>query len=493
MAEVSEEHRSADAGLKPYLVDSRGRLRTPPEGANPKRIVIFCDGTWNDLRMPHLTNVARLAKCVQPMGVLRYADKGSTVPKHYTVPQLVYYDDGVGVAEGISKLGDAAVRWLGGALGRGLDAKIEKAYRFLVLNYNPDDEIFVFGFSRGAYTARSLCGLIRDAGVLTRAEFGRVPEAIELYRNGKPPWDGQARQFRRNFSHPVVAGSEDYTDQDLKDIKDFKEKASASEKISGSVHVIPPEIRGRGFHVKYLGIWDTVGSLGVPVKFKTLYRLTHRRYQFHDESISSMVESARHAVALDEERATFDVSSIANIHDLNILWAAARRDAQVDFPNKAGFVPYADRPYQQRWFPGDHGAVGGGNAERGLSSAALLWIAEGATKAGLHLDPIKGDEDAGLDLDESAGSELTEAKRLAEPCANWKINKDGTPRPPGKKDFLGEVGGYKRRYGPKTFDEIHESARERWRRDPTYRPSGMMSFQGRPELEPPAAVPAAPP
>jgi uncharacterized protein (DUF2235 family) len=479
MDDVNQEHRSADAAPEPLITDSKGRISSPLEEANPKRLVIFCDGTWNDLRMKHLTNVARLAKCVQPMGIMRLGDT------HKTVAQVVYYDDGVGVSEGVSKLGDAIVRLLGGALGRGLDAKIEKAYRFIVLNYNPGDEIFIFGFSRGAYTARSLCGLIRDAGVIRRAEFQRVPEAIALYRNGKPPWDGEAQAFRRNYSHPVIAGPEDYTDDDLKLIEAFKAEGKGRDKISETVHVIPPTIRQRGFHVKYLGLWDTVGSMGVPTRFKWLYRLTHRRYLFHDESVSSMVESARHAVALDEERASFDVSSIANIHELNILWAAARRDAQVDFADQPQFVPYCERPYQQRWFPGDHGAVGGGNAEPGLSSAALLWIAEGAEKAGMHLDPIKNDELAGLKLDRSAGSELTEAKHLAQPCANWKINKDGSPRPPGQKDLLGQVGGYKRRYGPKTIDAVHESARERWRRDPTYRPPGMIAFQGCPELQPP--------
>src|SRR5690606_3000350 len=99
-----------------------------------EKLAVFCDGTWNDLRKPHPTNVVRLAKCVAET-----SDAGE--------PQVVYYDSGVGVAANIGWLVDKATKYIGGALGRGLDQKIEDAYRFLVLNFEPDDEIYVFGFS----------------------------------------------------------------------------------------------------------------------------------------------------------------------------------------------------------------------------------------------------------------------------------------------------------------------------------------------------------
>ncbi len=443
--------------------DSAAAVRPPSGGreeADPKRLAIFCDGTWNDLRMPNLTNVARLAKCVQPTGLMEVA-KGKTAE----VPQVVFYDEGVGVGEGVSKLADALVRIEGGALGRGLDDKIEKAYRFIVLNYNPGDEIFIFGFSRGAYTARSLCGLIRNCGVLRRTEFELVPKAMTLYRSGESPSSTKAQDFRRAHSHPLIAGPEDYTDKDRAEIAAYQKLKGLNPELA----VIPPEIRRRGFHIKHLGVWDTVGSLGVPTRFKLLYNLTRGQYRFHDEQASSLVESLRHAVAFDEERKTFDSTPVGNIHELNQLWAAADNAIQVDFPAEPGFVEYAERPYQQRWFPGDHGAVGGGNPEPGLSSGALLWVAEGAERAGLNLD-------------RSTGSELNNAVLKAQPCASWKINKDGTMKSPGQKDLLGEVGGYQRRQGPLTIEEVHESARERWRRDPKYRPTGMLRFKGLPCL-----------
>jgi uncharacterized protein (DUF2235 family) len=447
------------------------------EKANPKRLVIFCDGTWNSLRMPDLTNVARLAKCVKPTGTMLVDGK------ERTVAQVVYYDEGVGVGEGVGWFTDKLTKLVGGALGRGLDGKIEKAYRFIVLNYDPGDEIFVFGFSRGAYTARSLCGLIRKAGIMQRGEFEHIGKAIDLYRSPVAPYHADAQAFREQYSYPIIAGQEDYTEQDLKEIEAFRKTV----KVAAGIRVIPPKIRARGIHIRYLGVWDTVGALGVPARMHFLAKLFNKRYQFHDEEASTLIESLRHAVSLDEERGAFDATRVTNITDLNILWATAVKDSQVSDRHADHYVPYADRPYQQRWFPGDHGAVGGGNPELGLSSAALLWIAEGASNVGLMLAEPSG-EDRGLALDRSPGTELSLAIEKAQPGANWRIDSKGEPIPPGKfspmASFMRLVSGVVHRKGPDTIDEIHESARERWRRDETYRPAGMLRFKGLPELEP---------
>ena len=163
-----------------------------------KKLAIFCDGTWNDLRMTSPTNVARLAKCVA-------SDAADGTP------QIVYYDDGVGVASGISVLTDELVKIWGGAFGRGLDQKIEAAYRFLVANYEEGDDIYIFGFSRGAYTARSLCGLIRKCGILKRSFFDKTPDAMALYRNGQNPHNADMVDFRAAYSHEQAAGEEDHS------------------------------------------------------------------------------------------------------------------------------------------------------------------------------------------------------------------------------------------------------------------------------------------
>ena len=120
-----------------------------------KRIVIACDGTWKRIDAPDPTNVARLAQAVLPVAPGR-------------VPQIVCHLDGVGTGQGTGRVSRALDRALGGAFGQGLMASVAAAYRFLVFTWAPGDEIQLFGFSRGAYTARSLAGLIRNVGILPR-------------------------------------------------------------------------------------------------------------------------------------------------------------------------------------------------------------------------------------------------------------------------------------------------------------------------------------
>ena len=121
-----------------------------------KRIVIACDGTWNRLDARYPTNVAKLAQAVLPEG-----------PDG--VAQVVCHLDGVGTGRGTGRVAQATDRVLGGLIGEGLMATLEAAYRFLVFAYAPGDEVMLLGFSRGAYTARSLAGLVRSCGILERA------------------------------------------------------------------------------------------------------------------------------------------------------------------------------------------------------------------------------------------------------------------------------------------------------------------------------------
>ena len=135
-----------------------------------RNIAIFCDGTWQKIGQGDPTNVVKLARAVRVL-----AEDGR--------PQLTYYDNGVGVGEGVM---NRATRWIGGAFGAGLDHKILEAYLFLALNYMPGDRIFIFGFSRGAYTARSLgswrrpvpgrsgAGRMRLGSIRRRLGHGRI-------------------------------------------------------------------------------------------------------------------------------------------------------------------------------------------------------------------------------------------------------------------------------------------------------------------------------
>ena len=300
-----------------------------------KRIAVFCDGTWNMLSAKEPTNVVLGAQMVLP-----YADADGK-------QQLVFYKQGVGTSFLVSKELEA---WLAGAFGWGLFDNIAEAYRFLVFNYRTGDEIYIFGFSRGAFTARSLAGLIRKCGIVTPDRLDKVEGAFTLYKkrgeeNG-PDMD-EAQRFRAENSPEMI-------------MKDLDREWRASHNYKELYEDLP------FFRIKYLGVWDTVGALGVPKHLWAEWLLrTEEKYKFHDPRLSSIVESARHAVAIDEDRLSYAPTLWDNLPELN-----------EERPGK----------YKELWYPGDHSSVGGGGDIRGLSHAALLWVMEGACEAGLDLD-----------------------------------------------------------------------------------------------------------
>lgn len=298
-----------------------------------KRIAIFCDGTWNRLSSEFATNVQFAAQAVRPSD-----DTG--------VQQLTFYDEGVGSSYVVSEFFETL---LAGAFGWGLLGKIEAAYRFLAFNYEPGDEIYIFGFSRGAYTARSLTGLIRKCGIMPRTAVKTIKGIFDFYKRADVhPDSDEAMGFRMLYSSAIL----------------MKESEREWRRAQGA----PPEQTdgARLIDLKYVGVWDTVGALGVPrhLPFIDLFG-TQRKYQFHDTNLSSVVQAARHAVAVDEDRRSFEPALWDNLDELN----------------KGG-----GSSYQQLWFPGDHGSVGGGGDIVGLSSAALLWVLEGAQAQGLSFN-----------------------------------------------------------------------------------------------------------
>jgi uncharacterized protein (DUF2235 family) len=232
------------------------------------------------------------------------------------VYQPVFYDEGLGT-EWLNK-------WTGGALGWGIDQNIQDAYRFLCFNYSPGDEIYLFGFSRGAYTVRSLVGLIYCSGLLARDNIGKIAEAYKLYRD---------RAIRP--SNPVA--------------ETFRQE------------------NGDRVPITVLGCWDTVGALGVPdiIPILPIDNWLSRGYRFHDTELSAIIQHALHAVAIDEIRKPFDVTPMQRSKN----------------PKAQSQVLY------QVWFPGDHGCVGGGTeAYRGLSDGALYWMMSTIKELGLKLD-----------------------------------------------------------------------------------------------------------
>lgn len=302
--------------------------------ARHKRIVICCDGTWNELdyKSRPVTNVVKLAQSIHPEG-----DAGDGADP---VKQVVFYDEGVGTLEGESMDG--------GGFGDGLIQNIVDAYSFLVFNYDPGDEIFVFGFSRGAYTARSLVGMIRNCGILRRDAAPYVDDALMLYKDKRrKPDHPDSIEFRRTYNHP---GWWIDTAADL------------------SLQADNPDQK---IMVSYLGVWDTVGQNGVPGVWNAMAGKAED-HGFHDLKLSRIVQRARHAVALDEPRAAFRPA----LFEASKM-AALQTEAEQDGRGRDA--------YQQLWFPGDHGSVGGGGDVTGLSDHALAWIAEGACSNGARL------------------------------------------------------------------------------------------------------------
>jgi hypothetical protein len=184
--------------------------------------------------------------------------------------------------------------------------------------------------------------------------------------------------------------------------------------------------------VSYLGVWDTVGALGIPASFEWL-SWANKKHRFHDTNLSHFVKSARHAVAIDERRRDFVPTLWTNLGQLN---------ERSGFRGEPG-----DAPYQQLWFPGTHGSVGGGGERRGLSDQALDWVLDGARKAGLALD-------------HSSYSRIFELKPN---FADFLKNSDNNG---AIYQMMNKFSAADRRPGPASIDEVSLSTKRRWKADP---------------------------
>ena len=282
-----------------------------------RRLIALFDGTWN--KPESNTNVERLRRLVAPHDVAG-------------IEQRVEYIPGVGVAPGMTHL-------LGGAFGYGLSGNVKDGYRWLCEQWQPGDEIWLFCFSRGAYTARSLGGLIRKCGLLRRDGSGAVAgsaidDAYTFYRDTRiKPGDAAAVAWR------------------------------AAHSVETAIH--------------FIGVWDTVGSLGIP-DTAAWFPFARARYEFHDTELSRIVRHAYQALALDEHRADFAPTKWTRNPD---LLAPGERPTD----KKAEQIEV-----EQRWFVGAHADVGGGYDHDGagrvpdpLPDITLAWLQRKAMAAGL--------------------------------------------------------------------------------------------------------------
>ncbi|WP_300457236.1 DUF2235 domain-containing protein [Desulfobacula sp.] len=266
-------------------------------------IVICADGTWNrpeeDIEKNFPTNVLKLARAVKPS-----ADG---------VKQHVFYDWGLGSYHNSVSAG---------ATGRGIHKNILDGYRYIVQNYDPNDHIYLFGFSRGAYTVRALSGLMNNCGILKRPDANLISKAWGIYKSPlakNRPNEDASRLFRDVYCHS-----------------------------SRKVH--------------FVGVWDTVGALGIPFSLMGLFE-SHD--EFYDTKMGSNVSIGRHALAIDEKREDFEPT----------VW-----------------TPKPEMDLKQVWFAGVHSDIGGSyppDKQTGISASdtPLRWMLDEATSAGLKIEP----------------------------------------------------------------------------------------------------------
>lgn len=259
-----------------------------------KRIIFCADGTWDDKQ--DATNVYKLFKAIP-----------------ITSDQVAFYDDGVGSD------GNPIDKLLGGAFGDGLFQKIKDGYTKIAHVYEKGDEVFIFGFSRGAFTARCLAGMIAVCGLPPATFDNNLTEAaFQAYRN-----------------------------------RDKTQRAAQLAALNTKYSMCSAEI-------KMVGVWDTVGALGIPALFGGVDSLI---YGFLDTNLHPNILNAYHALSVDERRHEFPAT----------LWT----------PPPA--PPVNGQILEQVWFSGVHCDIGGGYPETGLADITLSWMMNKAKNLGLQL------------------------------------------------------------------------------------------------------------
>lgn len=274
----------------------------------PKNIVLCADGTGNQDVKDRGTNVFRLYESVD----LRTHDGKAALQ-----PQLAFYSDGVGTSSAFP------IRVIGGIFGWGFKENVLTLYRDVCRVYQPGDRIYIFGFSRGAYTARALAAMIQCRGLLGAAQAD-IGEAVE------DEW----KAFARSCFTRLATSSDRY----------------GSDGDDGGA----PKVE-----IEFLGVWDTVGAMGGPVwGLSAILNCLYPRF-FKELNLGKGVRCARHALAIDEQRQAFSPE----------LWREQEDDG--------------DR-LQQVWFAGVHSNVGGGYPKQGMALVALDWMMAEAQRKGLR-------------------------------------------------------------------------------------------------------------
>jgi uncharacterized protein (DUF2235 family) len=361
-----------------------------------KRLALFLDGTWNTVS--DNTNVWRLRSLFESTGT-------------DGVEQRPFYSTGLG-----TKFGE---KIRGGMFGRGIDTAITSAYEWLVDNYEDGDEIFIFGFSRGAYTARSLSGFVSKCG---------------LVRPGAPLGINQLYKRYRNTDAGTIRSLFDKNPLEMT----FEERWLLK--------------HSRAVAIKFIGVFDTVGSLGVPFSF--IRRVFGSAYPFLNTGLRQNNEYAFHAIAIDEHRAPFAPT----------LWTNQ---------GAPGAKPRPLERTEQRWFVGAHANVGGGCFSDLLAQIPIAWIESKARTLGLAFrTEYQTEQDAALSpISDSYAEFMKGFYRIYKLGRRYYRPIDTPPLEEGE--------------GVININEtIDRAVFDRWRADSKYRPPALVAWSKAHNVDP---------
>ncbi len=294
----------------------------------PKSIIICADGTGNSTISGRGTNVFKLYEAVDQNG--HRFDSAA-------VQQVAIYHDGVGTE---------SLKWLrmfGGVFGWGLSRNVKQLYGELARVYDPDDRIFLFGFSRGAFTVRTLAGLVTSCGILDPT---RYPTNLGFRRAIRQAYAHYRRKYQTALSR-MMRGKVAITDEDLR------------QQYSVGIEAFADPDRKI---IEFVGVWDTVDAVGSPFGIANVINSMVYRFKFPDTTLSPEIAHACHALSLDEARQSFEP----------VLWC--------EQPGDSGRL-------DQVWFAGSHSNVGGGYPRQGMSLVALDWMMRKAEQHGLRFLP----------------------------------------------------------------------------------------------------------
>jgi uncharacterized protein (DUF2235 family) len=403
-----------------------------------KNIVICCDGTGNEIS-ENISNVLKLYR------VLRKT--GKTEPQ-----QMVFYDPGVGTLarpDPWTKLRQDAGAILGLATGYGLDDHVLAAYGFLIQNFEEGDDIFLFGFSRGAYTVRVLAGLIHKVGLLAPQQSNLSGSALTAYKQLSAADERQSPQI-------AIADDSDEPDQAVPVTRD--DRASQFARI----------VSTRWPTIRFVGVWDTVASVIVP-RPDRFYAFSLQTLAYTRQNPS--VKVFRQAIAIDERRRMFRLDP----------WSQPQTFMRNRFSKTNNAEP---QDALQVWFAGVHGDVGGGYPEKesGLSKFPLLWMIDEAVEQGLAVNrqtvnqlvwgiPRKGSpfRYVAPDIMRDPHDSMTAGWRILE----WIPKADQYKEWPARKSVLGHYipDAEPRPIPPDAF--VHESVIKRMHTVVNYQPVNM--------------------